>query len=51
MIILLRPINLILNVGPSNLVLLKTYTTEFNDIVITFTDQNGNKEKINKTNK
>ena len=31
----------LLNVEPSNLVLLKTYNTEFNEIIKTFTDQNG----------
>ena len=31
----------LLNVEPSNLVFLKTYNTEFNKIIITFTDQNG----------
>ena len=30
-----------LNVEPSNLVFLKTYDTEFDEIIITFTDQNG----------
>ena len=30
-----------LNVEPSNLVFLKTYNTEFDEIIITFTDQNG----------
>ena len=29
------------NVEPSTLVFLKTYNTEFDDIIITFTDQNG----------
>ena len=29
------------NVEPSNLVLLKTYNTEFDEIIITFIDQNG----------
>ena len=29
----------LLNVEPSNLVLLKTYNTEFNEIIKTFTDQ------------
>ena len=29
------------NVEPSNLVLLKTYNTEFDEIIITFMDQNG----------
>ena len=31
----------LLNVEPSNLVFLKTYNTEFHEIIITFTDQNG----------
>ena len=31
----------LLNIEPSNLVFLKTYNTEFVDIIITFTDQNG----------
>ena len=31
----------LLNVEPSNLVFLKTYNTEFDEITITFTDQNG----------
>ena len=30
-----------LNVEPSNSVFLKTYNTEFDEIIITFTDQNG----------
>ena len=30
-----------LNVEPSNFVFLKTYNTEFDEIIITFTDQNG----------
>ena len=30
-----------LNVEISNLVFLKTYNTEFDEIIITFTDQNG----------
>ena len=29
------------NVPPNNLVLLKTYGTEFDEIIMTFTDQNG----------
>ena len=29
----------LLNVEPSNLVFLKTYNTEFDEIIITFTDQ------------
>ena len=31
----------LLNVEPSNLVFLKTYNTEFDEIMITFSDQNG----------
>ena len=31
----------LLNVEPSNLVFLKTCNTEFDEIIITFTDQNG----------
>ena len=31
----------LLNVEPSNLVFLKTYNTEFDEIIIIFTDQNG----------
>ena len=31
----------LLNVEPSNLVFLKTYNSEFDDIIITSTDQNG----------
>ena len=31
----------LLHVNPSNLVLLKTYNTEFDEIIITFTDQTG----------
>ena len=30
-----------LNVEPSNLVFLKVYNTEFDEIIIKFTDQNG----------
>ena len=30
-----------LNVEPSNLVLLKTYSTKFDEVIITFMDQNG----------
>ena len=30
-----------LNVEPSNLVFLKTYNTEFDEIILTFTVQNG----------
>ena len=43
----------LLNVEPSNLVFLKTYKTEFNEIIITFTDQNsiplGIEDKFNLT--
>ena len=31
----------LLNVEPSNLVLLKTYNAEFHETTITFTDENG----------
>ena len=31
----------LLNVEPDNLVFLKNYNTGFDDIIITFTDQNG----------
>ena len=31
----------ILNVEPSNLVFSKTYNTAFDDLTVTFTDQNG----------
>ena len=41
----------LLGVEPSNLVILKTYNTKFDETVITFTDQNGRplekKDKIN----
>ena len=36
----------LLNVKPNNLVLLKTYNTEFDEIVITCTDQNGRSLEI-----
>ena len=36
----------LLNVGPSNLVFLKTYNTEFDEIIITFTDQNDRRLEI-----
>ena len=43
----------LLNVKPSNLVFLKTYNTEFDDIVITFTDENSKlleiEDKVNLT--
>ena len=42
-----------LNDEPSNLVFLKTYDTEFDEIIITFTDQNGRsleiEDKVNLT--
>ena len=31
----------LLNIKPNNLVFLKTYNTEFDEIIITFTNQNG----------
>ena len=43
----------LLNVEPSNLVFIKTYNTGFDEIVITFTDQNSKpleiKDKFNLT--
>ena len=43
----------LLNVEPSNLVFLKTYNTEFDEIIIIFIDQNGRpleiKDKVNLT--
>ena len=43
----------LLNVKPSNLVFLKAYNTEFDDIVITFTDENSKlleiEDKVNLT--
>ena len=43
----------LLNVEPSNLVLLKTYNTEFDEVMITFADQNGRpleiEDKVNLT--
>ena len=45
--------NLILNDGSSNLVVLKTCNTEFDEIIITFADQNGGlleiEDKVNLT--
>ena len=35
-----------LNVEPSNLLLWKTYNTDFDEIIIVFTDQNGRTSKI-----
>ena len=41
----------LLNVEPSNLVFLKTYNIEFDEIIITFTDQNDRPlEKEDKVN-
>ena len=41
----------LLNVGPRDLVFLKTYNTEFDEIIITLTDQKGRPLKIqNKVN-
>ena len=34
------------NVKPSNLVFLKTYNTEFGEVIITFTDQNHRPQEI-----
>ena len=43
----------LLNVEPSNLVFLKTYNTEIDEIIVTFTDQNGRlleiEDKVNLT--
>ena len=43
----------LLNVEPCNLMFLKTYNTEFDEIVITFTDHNGRpleiEDKVNLT--
>ena len=41
---LIYPTNLIgilLNVEPNNLVFLKTYNIDFDEIIVKFTDQNG----------
>ena len=42
-----------LNVEPNNLVLLKTYNSEFDEIILTFTDYNGRtleiEDKVNLT--
>ena len=40
-----------LNVEPSNLVFLKSYNTEFVEIIITFKDQNGRRYSKTKTRK
>ena len=43
----------LLNVKPSNLVFLKTYNTQFDEIIITFSDKNGRvleiEDKVNLT--
>ena len=43
----------LLNIEPNNLVFLKTSNTEFDEIIITFTDENGRpleiKDKVNLT--
>ena len=48
-----KPYVYLLNVEPSNLMFLKTYNTEYDKIIITFTDQNSRplkiKEKVNLT--
>ena len=48
-----KPYAYLLNVERSNLAFLKTYNTEFDEIIITFTDQNDRpleiKEKFNLT--
>ena len=38
----------LLNEEPSNSVFLKTYNTDFDEIMITFTDQNGRPLEIEK---
>ena len=40
----------LLNVEPSNLIFLKPYNTEFDETIITFTDQNGRPIEIDKLN-
>ena len=48
-----KPYAYLLNAEPINLVFLKTYNTEFDEINITFADQNGRpikiEDKINST--
>ena len=39
----------LLNVQPNNVMFLKTYNTEFDDITITFTDLNGRSLEIEDT--
>ena len=36
----------LLNIEPKNLVFLKIYTTDFDETILTFTDQNGRSLKI-----
>ena len=40
----------LLNIEPSNLIFLKPYNTEFDETIITFTDQNGRPIEIEKLN-
>ena len=40
----------LLNAEPSNLVFLKTYSTEFDETIITFTDENCRLLEIDKVN-
>ena len=37
-----------MNVEPSNLAFLKTYNTDFDEIIITFTDRNGRSLEVRK---
>ena len=43
----------LLSIEPSNVVFLKTYNTQFDEIIITFTDENGRplemEDKVNLT--
>ena len=41
-----KPYAYLLNVEPSNLVFLNIYSTEIDDIIITFTDPNGRSLEI-----
>ena len=49
----IKPYAYLLNVESNNLVFLKTYNTEFDEVIITFTDQNGRlleiEDKVNLT--
>ena len=40
-----KPYAYLLNVGPSNVMFFKTYNTEFDQIILTFTDQNIDRYK------